>query len=178
MVVYLICSTSPRNRQKLGIKVWLLAESKTGYISNYIVYTGKLSEENMDPELEGHHQGYKVVMALMKPYLYLGHHVYFDNVFTSLLLLKDLRSRDTYATGTVHTNRKGYPAEMKTNKLKVGKYIERQKQSVVTTKWYDKREVSMLTTITDGNLSPLTMNRRSKDPSKKVSECHAVAIHQ
>ena len=66
------------------MKVWLLAESKTGYIVNYIVYTGKLSEENMDSELEGHNQGYKVVMALIKPYLNLGHNVYFDNLFTSL----------------------------------------------------------------------------------------------
>ena len=88
----------------------------------------------MDPELEGHNQGYKVVMALMKPYLNLGHHVYFDNLFTSLLLLEDLRSRGTYATSTVPTNRKEYPAEVKTAKLKVGEYIDSQKQSVVTTK--------------------------------------------
>ena len=90
----------PKKPTKFGIKVWLLAESKTGYIINYIIYTGKLSEDNMDPELEGHNQGYKVVMALMKPYLNLGHHVYFDNLFTSFELLKDLRQKDTYATGT------------------------------------------------------------------------------
>lgn len=70
--------------------MWLIAESKTGYIPNYIVYTGKLSEENVDPELDDHNQDFKVVMALMKPYLDLGHHIYFDNLFTSLQLLEDL----------------------------------------------------------------------------------------
>lgn len=93
------------------------------------------------------------------------------------VLLENLRSRDTYATGTVRTNRKGYPIEVKTTKLKVGEYIECQKQSVVATKWHDKREVSMMTTITDGNLQPLTMNRRSKDPSKRDVRM-PVVIHQ
>ena len=63
----------------------------------------------MDSELEGHNQGYKVVMALIKPYLNLGHHVYFDNLFTSLKLLQDLQVKGTYATGTARSNRKGYP---------------------------------------------------------------------
>ena len=100
----------------------------------------------MDSELEGHNQGYKVVMALIKPYLNLGHHVYFDNLFTSLKLLQDLQVKGTYATGTARSNRKGYPTEIKNAKLKVGEYMEQQRQGIVVTKWHDKREVSLMTT--------------------------------
>ena len=167
----------PKKPTKFGIKVWLLAESKTGYIINYIIYTGKLSEENMDPELEGHNQGYKVIMALMKPYLNLGHHVYFDNLFTSFELLEDLRQKDTYATGTARSNRKGYPPHIKSKKLKAGEYIEQQKGDVVATKWHDKRELSVISTITDGNMPPLTINCRSKDPSKREVKMPPV-IHE
>ena len=38
---------------------------------------------------------------------------------------------------------------------------------MVATKWHDKRGVSVMSTITDGNMPPLTINRRSKDPSKQ-----------
>ena len=157
----------PKKPTKFGIKVWMIAESKTGYVPNYIIYTGTLSEENMDPDLDGHNQGYKVVMAVAKPYLNLGHHVYFDNLFTLVDLLEDLHKTNTYATGTVRANRKGYPAEIKKKALKVGQFIERQKGNVVMTKWHDKCEVSLVTTITDGNTNPLTVHRKSKDPSKK-----------
>ena len=53
----------------------------------------------------------------------------------------------------------------------------RQKGGVVVTKWHDKREVSMITTITDGMATPLTIQKRSKDPSKREVEMPAV-IHQ
>ena len=157
----------PKKPTKFGIKVWMVAESKSGYVPNYIMYTGKLSEENCDPTLEGQNQGYKVVMALVKPYLNKGHHVYFDNLFTSLKLLEDLHQQKTYATGTVRQNRKGYPNDLKTAKLKTGDFIEQQKGSVIATKWHDKKEVTLMTTITDGNTDPLTINRRSKIPDKR-----------
>jgi hypothetical protein len=162
---------------KFRIKVWLIAESKTGYIPNYIVYTGKLSEENVDLELDGHNQGYRVVMTRVKPYLNLGHHIYFDNLFTTLQLLEDLQTKNTYATETARSNRKGYPPEIKCKKLKVGEYVARQKGGVVVTKWHDIREVSMMTIITDGTATPLTIQRRSKDPSKREVQMPAV-IHQ
>ena len=54
--------------------------------------------------MDDYNQGYKVVMALAKPHLNLGYHVYFDN----LDLLEDLHKTNTYATGTVSANRKGY----------------------------------------------------------------------
>jgi hypothetical protein len=39
--------------------------------------------------------------------------VYFDNFFTSFLLLTDLREIGVYACGTLRSNRRGYPAQFK-----------------------------------------------------------------
>ena len=70
-----------------------------------------------------------------------------------------------------------YLQYIRPKKLKVGEYVARQKGGVVVTKWHDKREVSMMTTITDGMATPLTIQRRSKDPSKREVQMPAV-IHQ
>jgi hypothetical protein len=42
----------PKKPTKFDIKVWMVAESKSGYVPNYIIYTGKLSEENCDPTID------------------------------------------------------------------------------------------------------------------------------
>lgn len=81
----------PKKPTRFSIKVWLLAELKTAYLPKYIVYISRLSEENQNPLVETENPGYKVVMTLMTPFLDLGHHVYFDNLFTSLKLMEDLR---------------------------------------------------------------------------------------
>lgn len=58
--------------------------------------------------------------------------------------------------------------EIKNAELKVGEYVEQQCQGIVVTKWHDKREVSLMSTIIDGNVHPVTISRTSKDPSKRV----------
>ena len=55
--------------------------------------------------------------------------------------------------------------------------MERQRQGIVVTKWHDKREVSLMSTITDGNMDPLTISCKSKGPSKRVVKM-PVVIHQ
>lgn len=58
---------------------------------------------------------YDVVYNLMIPYFNLCHHVYFDNYFTSIVLMDELERRETWACGTFRKNRVGIPEAVKTH---------------------------------------------------------------
>ena len=93
----------PKKPTKWGIKVWVCCESQTGYICKYQVYTGKA--EHCE-----HGLAYRVVMEMMEELLDEGRVVYVDNFYTSPTLFRDLYARGMYASGTVRSNRKHFPA--------------------------------------------------------------------
>lgn len=51
-----------------------------------------------------------------------GYHVFVDNFFSSIALMKNLYSRQTFITGTTRRNRKGLPSEVK-EKTAVGQPV-------------------------------------------------------
>ena len=136
-----------------GLKIWCCAESKTGYILNFKVYTGK-REVSSNNGL-----GYDVVMAMTEPFLDKRHEIYFDNFFSSPRLAEDLLARDTYCCATIRPNRKGWP--MKKSKQKKGEFKMQQKGLLVACQWTDKRQVNMLST--NSNPEMTLVQRRSKD---------------
>ena len=69
---------------KRGIKVWVAADSTSGYFSRFEIYTGKKYNTTE------HGLGARVVKTLAADFKGKHHHVYFDNFFTSLKLLEDL----------------------------------------------------------------------------------------
>ena len=102
----------PMKPVKRGIKVWVLADSTTGYFWKFKVYTGK-GDCQTDKSLGG-----LVVCSLTKELQNKYHHVYFDNFFTSPDVLIDLHDRGIYSCGTARKDRKGFPDEFKSIKLK------------------------------------------------------------
>lgn len=97
----------PQKPVKRGIKVWALADAINGFVSMFQVYTGKQG----NTEQKG--LGANVVTTLTKPYVNTFRHVYFDNFFTIVDLLLDLYQSGLYGCGTVRTNRKGFPQQLK-----------------------------------------------------------------
>ena len=85
---------------KWGYKLWVLADAKTGYTSNFFVYTGK-QEGTIQ-----HGLGYKVVFDLLEDFKNQGYHIFIDNFYTSVQLLQDLHKLKTFVTGTMLINRK------------------------------------------------------------------------
>ena len=87
MVPFKGCSSMkqymPKKPIKRGFKIWMRAESKSGYVSEFDVYTGKKGDR-VERGL-----GTSVVMNLTDKIRNKNHHVYFDN-FTSINLLLDL----------------------------------------------------------------------------------------
>ena len=128
----------PAKPTKYGIKVWMAADSENGYVNNFSVYLGK--EANV-PRVNG--LGYDVVMKMASPFLRKHRHIFFDNFFTSTKLMEDLLAQDTYACGTVRSNRKDLPPCAK-NKLKQGEKVFAQRGKIIFTKWHDKRDISFL----------------------------------
>lgn len=94
----------PSKASRFGIKFFVMCDCATGYVLNFIIYTGKTTEYVPHP-----HVGISgsLVMTLMEPYLDRGHTLYIDNWYTSPVLLQRLHDRKTNACGTVRRSRKG-----------------------------------------------------------------------
>ena len=111
----------PAKPIKWGFKVWTIAEAATGYVCGFQVYVGKRAA----PSANG--LGYDVVMELSEMYQYQRRHLYFDNFFSSIKLLRDLEQQQTYACATVRSNRAGLPLVVKQpGRLARGSSVKRQ----------------------------------------------------
>jgi len=94
----------PLKPTKRGYKVWVRADSATGYVYMFEVYTGK--ESTGDPEVG---LGGRVVRNLCQPLAHMGVHVTFDNFFSSHELMEQFFHDGIFATATVRSNRKTLP---------------------------------------------------------------------
>lgn len=139
----------PNKPDKFGMKLYVLSESSSGYVSDFDVYTG--ADFDPDPAAEvgenllGH--SYQVVMGLLRRgnLLNKGYTLYLDNYYSSPILFDRLSAEDTPAVGTVRLHRKEMPAALK-QKLTKGDVVFRQRQNLLALKWTDKRDVSLLST--------------------------------
>ena len=93
----------PMKPVKWGVKVWVMAESKTGYVNHFQVYTGAI-QGKAEKDL-----AHRIVMDLAKPYFGSNLTIYMDNFYTGVPLMVDLKNRGVQACGTVRANRKGLP---------------------------------------------------------------------
>ena len=81
------------------------------------VYQGKGS--NTTPELG---LGGSVVKTLTRPLVGKHHHIFMDNFFTSPALFRDLLQDGIYACGTVRSNRRGFPQDLKGKRILKNRY--------------------------------------------------------
>ncbi len=110
-----------KHHNRWGTKLWLLADSPTGYILQLYVYEGA----QYDPT-SGHGTGYDVVVRLMQMgnVLDKSHHLYLDNLFVSYAVGKFLLDHKTFMTGTMRRNLLKYlPTEVNKVKPSVGESI-------------------------------------------------------
>jgi hypothetical protein len=57
--------------------------------------------------------GAKVVKQLTQPLNGRGHHVYYDNFFSSVSLAKDMLEKGNYTIATTRKSRREWPASLK-----------------------------------------------------------------
>ena len=93
----------PLKPTKRGYKIWVRSDSRTGYVYQFQVYTGK------EQDVSGIGLGGRVVKYLCQSLKQKNVHVTFDNFFTSYTLLEDLYKDGIYCTATVRPNRTDLP---------------------------------------------------------------------
>ena len=69
----------PAKPTKYSIKVWMVADAKNGYISNFAVYLGQAENNNR----RIHSLGYDVVMKMTAPFLNNYRHI-FSTIFSQV----------------------------------------------------------------------------------------------
>ena len=161
----------PQKPVKRGLKVWVMADSKTGFVSQFNVYTGKKGDTS-EKGLGGN-----VVRELVNDLLGQHRCVYMDNFFSSVPLYLELLSHDTYACGTIRANRKFFPDDLKPA-LKLGysnrgEFVFRQDGNLVTTVWENTKAVSMLSTNWDPQ-EVVKVSRKKKDGTIIDIDCPKV----
>ena len=139
---------------KWGFKLWVLADSRTGYNWDMVVYTGKSRkndwddfsvinnsfegierglgrakslDKNPNPEETGNMMNQlaaRVVINLTKPLINMGYVLFVDNFYTSIPLFQYLASVGINAVGTIRENSTSFPNEMK-NRQSWGEKQER-----------------------------------------------------
>lgn len=131
----------PKKRHRFGVKIFVICDCTTGIVLGFIVYIGS------DTEIENWKElgiSGSVVMTLMKTYMDKGHNLYVDNWYTGVKLFEELHKHNTGACGTIKNNRSGFP---KFGALKKDEAVFVHTENLLATKWKDKRDVHMLTSI-------------------------------
>ncbi|KAE9522328.1 hypothetical protein AGLY_017274 [Aphis glycines] len=142
---------NPMKPIKRGYKLWCIADQK-GYILNFSIYQGK--NEALEREFEDFNLGERIVLKLTKPYWKQSRLIFFDNYFTSIILLERLKTEQTLACGTIRSNRKGMPNNlMKDSTIARGEYDSRfSTSSIGVFKWRDNKTVHSHLTIMETKL--------------------------
>lgn len=156
----------PSKRHRFGIKFFVLCDAVTGYILDFIVYTGATTETVQS----NFGKSGDVVLTLLEPYLDKGHTLFLDNWYSSPDLFLWLYNRCTNACGTVRKTRKQMPKMEE--KLKKGEFTFRTaKNRLIAIKWCDKREVFMLSTTHDKNVAATGKTDRTTNRQIMKPEC-------
>ncbi|CAJ1074011.1 piggyBac transposable element-derived protein 4-like [Xyrichtys novacula] len=152
---------------KFGYKLFVLADSKTGFTSNFFVYQGKGDTKVKQRGQTEDGLSVTSVMNLMKfDLLGKGYHLYVDNFYTSPRLFSKLLQNHTVACGTIRSNREGFP---RTTVNDLPKKPERgdmrwiRKGNLLFARWMDTKIVNICSTFHKA-YSGATVQRTVKGP--------------
>ena len=132
-------------------------DSESAYLHEYEVYL--CQQQNSTNGL-----AYDVVKKLCQSIAGHTHHVYCNNYFTSIPLLKQLLQIKIDASGTVRSNEKGLPAEVKKPRMVQGVHrsFQEPNSNLVATVWHDNRPVRVLSTYYRPDITiPIQRNCRN-----------------
>ena len=157
----------PQKPVKRGFKIWMLADSATGYVLKFTVYKGKTGN-SVERGL-----GANVVKRLTEHLHNKYHHVYFDNFFMGIDLMLDLLRQGTYGCGTMRADRKGFPESLrrlvKTGLPNRGDHEMVRNGNLCVYVWQDTKAISCCSTNSEPSIS--TVSRKQKDGSSLDINC-------
>ncbi|OTF76387.1 hypothetical protein BLA29_002549 [Euroglyphus maynei] len=139
---------NPNKPTKWGIRIYALADSRTGYLFSILPYYGSLTSDNLSRQ--DLPVSTRIPIHLFKKLLEKipdakGYHMFTDRYYTSILLAQELLKMNCHLTGTIQTNRKGVPIKIKKPSFCRKKTIAFRKNGITILSWKDKRVITMLT---------------------------------
>ncbi|MGH0118120.1 UNVERIFIED_CONTAM: hypothetical protein FKN15_044422 [Acipenser sinensis] len=142
---------NPQKPTKWGMRVFVLADCETGYVSAIVPYFGSPTTDSLlRPDMPF---SSRIVLHLCETLLQTtnghGFHLFTDRFYTGYDLAMELLKIKIHLTGTVMANRRGLPAPVKQGlKLKKNETVSFSKDNkVMVLGWKDKRLVLMLSTF-------------------------------
>lgn len=147
-----------------------MAESSTGYIYKFDIYTGKNAQYSGD-----HGLSTQVVLHLMKGLQGKGHVLYTGNYYSSPTLFDLLWEKQIYCCGTVRPHRKEFPKSLQVGlprrkDVKRGFYRYLCRKHLTACVWFDRQYVFFLSTAHQPRLSngtlPTTARRFGRERVK------------
>lgn len=158
---------NPLKPHRFGIKLYQVCQATSGYCVGFDVYDVeagcKVYSESVDLSQDCA-ETTKIVVGLLAfcGLLYKGYQIYMDNYYNSPKLFNELCLMETYACGTVQTNRKLIPKAFKqVKKLNQGDVIYRRINNLLALKFHDKRDVHVLSTFHEATFT--VMNRLDRN---------------
>lgn len=144
----------PLKRARFGIEAFILMETKTGYVLNIGIFTGK---ETIYTYAENLTKPSQIVLFLAEELLNKGYSIGMDNYYASSELFDILIANKTDAVGTVRYNRQNLSTTVLKAKLRKGQTIAQYKGKLLHLKWKDKKDMNMLSTIHNEEMQKITV---------------------
>ena len=138
--------------------MWCLACSHSGYLLKFEVYLGKSEEvRNKNPTY------FNIVDKMTRHLHNKNHHVYYDNLFTSVELAKYLLLQGTYSCGTMRSRKYTPDIVRKPSKTwprgTIHMFQDTTERNLTTCVWMDSKPVRFLSTLAQPKLFVSTPRR-------------------
>ena len=150
---------------RFGYKLWCCSTT-SGYLLHAEPYCGKATNFRDT----GLGQGANVVLGMVeKCDIRQGQQLFFDNLFTSVPLLKTLSERKIGGTGTLRQDRKAgapLPTKSEMGKRKRGEWTAAYSDDVALVTWHDNQVVTVASNVYDA--LPTARKSRWNRKEKKV----------
>lgn len=169
---------NPKKPIKWGLKVFVLSDSRTGYIYTFEPYYGAITNEILPhPDMLFTS---RIVLLLAERLRNkcgdrCGFHIYTDRYYTSLKLAQELRNIRIHLTGTVMSNREGCPSGIAKGQLKnrlkkhdVLTYVH--KDDVMVLVWRDVRDVVMLSSYHNNDTEMLVRRQKKTRLEEEIKK--------
>ena len=132
----------PMKPVKCGFKIWVRSDSHNGYVCELECYMGRKGDKT-EVGLGG-----SVVTRLTRDLVGKSYHIFMDSFFSSVPLYHRLLLENIYCTGTVRSNRRNFPPDLKDvakrGLASRGDKIVRQDGNVSVCVWQDTRPVTFM----------------------------------
>ena len=137
----------PKKHTREGFKVWSCSSAKTGYLCTFQIYDGMPVDPVTGKKVHERGLVKRVVHDLLASFTELNHVVYMDNFYTSGELAEELAKDEIYTVGTIKSDAKGFPAQLKNLTLSRGEYISFKSGDIVYYAFHDRKVVQFLSNV-------------------------------